>query len=687
MLSSFRVLENMQQGVMLLDADLRVVIFNDQMGKLLQAPKGAIEFGVSATRMAAQIPILGQSQQSDNNQESWLTHLLTRSTLLRQEISVGGRIVSLTSTPVDDGGWLIGCDDISALASIKKDLADQNRRFDAALANMPHGLCMFDAEKKLLLCNAAYCRLYELPESLTRPGTPLWQILDYRQTAGNAPAQREAYFDVVVEAALKGSAASENVVLMDGRVIKITHNPMDNGGYVATHEDVTEPVRAEEQIKHMAGHDPLTGLPNRTLLRDKLEKELSFRSGGKRSALLCLDLDRFKEANDTLGHAVGDLLLKAVTDRLKNCLAEGDSIARLGGDEFVVFHQDARTNETASALAQRLVDAIGEMFDIEGQLVHIGVSIGIAIAPDDGDTADSVLRNADTALYKAKSNGRSTYCFFEPAMDAGIQQRRKLEIDLRQAIARNQFEIYYQPQVNAGTEEIVGFEALLRWHHPERGLVSPAEFIPLAEETGLIVPLGEWVLRRACKDAANWPGDVRVAVNLSPLQFRSPSLTHTVISALADSGLSAFRLELEITESVLLTDSETALATLHHIRGLGVRIAMDDFGTGYSSLSYLRLFPFDKIKIDQSFIRELGESKDCAAIVKAVVDLGSSLGITTTAEGVETTDQLDRVREHGCTEIQGYFFGKPLPLSHVEKLLLERSPPSPADHRDEPVRP
>jgi diguanylate cyclase (GGDEF)-like protein len=519
MLSSFRILEIMQQGVALLDADLRVVVFNDRIGKLLQAPKGAIDVGVSATRMAAQIPILGRTQQSDDSQESWLTHLLTRSTLFYQEISVGDRIVSLTSTPVDDGGWLISCDDISALASIRKDMADQNRRFDAALANMPHGLCMFDADKNLLLCNAGYCRLYDLPETLTRPGTPLWQILDYRQTAGNAPVQQEAYFDVVVEAALKGSAASENIVLMDGRVIKITHNPMENGGYVATHEDVTESVRAEEQIKHMAGHDPLTGLPNRTLLREKLEKELALGNGGKRIALLCLDLDHFKHANDTLGHAVGDLLLKAVTDRLKTCLGEGDSIARLGGDEFVVFQEQVQTKEHAAALAQRLVNAIGETFIVEGQPVQIGVSIGIAIAPDDGDTADGVLKNADTALYKAKTDGRGTYCFFEPAMDAGIQKRRKLDADLRQAIAGGQFEIYYQPQVNAGTEEVVGFEALLRWHHPERGLVSPDEFIPLAEETGLIVPLGEWVLRQACKDAANWPGHVRVAVNLSPVQF------------------------------------------------------------------------------------------------------------------------------------------------------------------------
>ncbi|MBY3026981.1 putative bifunctional diguanylate cyclase/phosphodiesterase [Rhizobium leguminosarum] len=670
MLSLLRALENMQQGVVLLDADLQVLVFNTQAAELLQAPNGAIEVGLSAARMAARIPALAQAPRTDESEESWLTHLLTRSNLLHQEISIGNRTISITSTPLDGGGWLISFDDISALTSLKKNLAAQNSRFEAALANMPHGLCMFDAEKRLLLCNAAYARLYDLPETLTRPGTPLSQILDYRRTAGNEPVQQEAYFDVVVEAALKGSAASQNIPLSDGRVIKITHNPMEHGGYVATHEDCTESVRAEEQIRHMAGHDPLTGLPNRILLREKIDGELA--NGGNTNALFCLDLDHFKEVNDTMGHSVGDLLLRAVTDRLTSCLGEGDTIARLGGDEFVVFREN-QSRKSASEFAQRLVDSAGEPFEIEGQTVHIGVSVGIAIAPDDGDTADSLLRNADTALYKAKSNGRGNYCFFEPSMDAGIQARRKLEADFRQAIVSNQFEIYYQPQVNTETEEIIGFEALVRWHHPERGLVSPAEFIPLAEETGLIVPLGEWVLRQACRDAASWPGHVRVAVNLSPVQFRSHSLVHTVVSALADSGLSACQLELEITESVLLADSETALATLHHIKGLGVRIAMDDFGTGYSSLSYLRLFPFDKIKIDQSFIRELGNSKDCAAIVKAVVDLGSSLGITTTAEGVETGDQRDRVKEHGCTEIQGYLFGKPLPLSHVEALLRRSS--------------
>ncbi|MGO8080912.1 EAL domain-containing protein [Rhizobium leguminosarum] len=660
------ILSNMQQGVVLLNANLRVVLVNDRFTELLRVPKWLIAVGVDANTIAGQLVANGDQCQI------WLLHLLMNSTALHQQIEIGERVLAFASTPVEDGGWLIQCEDISPLARLERSLAEQRGLFDTALDNMPHGLCMFDADKNLMLCNAAYARLYCLPEQLTRSGTPLHDILDYRQTLGNAPAHRESYFDVVVEAALKGSTASQNIALMDGRVVKISHKPMENGGYVATHEDVTEAVRAEEQIRYMASHDPLTGLPNRTLLREKIDRELAL--DGKTSAVLCLDLDHFKEVNDTLGHAVGDLLLKAVADRLTDCLHEGDSIARLGGDEFVVFQADVRDRERTSTLAKRIVEVVDKIFIIDGKPIRIGVSIGIAIAPDDGDIADSILRRADTALYKAKSKGRGTFCFFEATMDANRQERRKLELDLQQALETNQFEIYYQPQVDAASEQVVGFEALLRWHHPERGLVSPAEFIPLAEETGLIVPIGEWVLRQACKDAAGWPADIGVAVNLSPLQFRSQTLAHTVVSALSDSELPASRLELEITESVLLTDNETTLATLHHIRGLGVRIAMDDFGTGYSSLSYLRLFPFDKIKIDQSFIRELGSSKDCAAIVKAVVDLGVSLGITTTAEGVETKDQLTRVREQGCREIQGYLFGKPLPLSSVHDLIRGRLP-------------
>ncbi|CDZ63605.1 putative bifunctional diguanylate cyclase/phosphodiesterase [Neorhizobium galegae] len=664
MLTPFEVIfANIAQGIALLDSDLRVLVINNRLSQLLQIPE--LTMGVDAKVIADHLPACNQTRL-------WLTHLVTEQKTLQQEIEVGEVLLSLTSTPVGEGCWLIQCKDISAQAVTRKELSEQTNLFDTALANMPHGLCMFDADKNLMLCNTAYSRLYSLPEQLIRPGTPLQQILDYRVTAGNAPVDRETYFDVVVEAALKRSVASQNISLVDGRVIKISHNPMENGGYVAAHEDVTDAVRADEQIKYMAGHDPLTGLPNRTLLREKIDREVAV--SGKTSSLLCLDLDRFKEVNDSLGHAVGDLLLKAVADRLTDCLRDGDSIARLGGDEFVIFQTDVQSRDQASSLAQRIIDVVDKAFIIDGKSVRIGVSIGIAMAPDDGDMGDSLLRHADTALYKAKANGRGTFCFFETVMDVDRQARRDLETVLQQALETNQFELYYQPQVDTISEQVVGFEALLRWHHPERGLVSPAEFIPLAEETGMIVPIGEWVLRQACKDAASWSADIGVAVNLSPLQFKSQTLAHTVVSALSDAGLQASRLELEITESVLLTDNDTALATLHHIRSLGVRIAMDDFGTGYSSLSYLRLFPFDKIKIDQSFIRELGNSKDCAAIVKAVVDLGASLGITTTAEGVETSDQLNRVREQGCSEIQGYFFGKPLPISSVHELLKRHSP-------------
>lgn len=665
------VLETMQQGVALLGADLRVRMFNSRLIELLQAPEGVIHRRARASVIARKIPIRSYSSQLSVNEghHDWLTRLLTGSRSDHPEIVVGERTLLLTTARTGDGGWLITCEDVTALADARKDLAIQNSRLDAALSNMPHGLCMFDADKNLVLCNDAYAQLYQVPQHLTLPGTPLEQILAHRRAVANAPNRLDTYFDVVVEAALKGSAASRNVTLMDGRVIKISHKPMDNGGYVATHEDVTEAVRAEEQIKHMAGHDPLTGLPNRTILRETLDDKLGLRGDGNPIALLCLDLDHFKDVNDTLGHTIGDLLLREVTARLEQRLRPGDSVARLGGDEFVIVQETRGGRDEAAALAQQLVHAIAEAFEIDGQPIHIGVSIGIATAPDDGDTMDVLLRHADTALYRAKSNGRSTYCFFEPAMDANMQERRKLEVDLRQALASKQFQIYYQAQVDAASEKILGFEALLRWNHPERGLISPAEFIPFAEESRLIIPIGEWVLRQACKDAATWPSHIRIAVNLSPLQFRSQTLAHTVVSALADSGLSASRLELEITESVLLTDSEAVLATLHHIKSLGVRIAMDDFGTGYSSLSYLRLFPFDKIKIDQSFIRELGDSKDCAAIVKAVVDLGASLDITTTAEGVETQEQLSRVREHGCSEIQGYLFGRPQPLANITEVL------------------
>jgi diguanylate cyclase (GGDEF)-like protein len=434
--------------------------------------------------------------------------------------------------------------------------------------------------------------------------------------------------------------------------------------------DVTERRQAEARIAHMAHHDALTALPNRVLFHERLAEALGRVQRYKdRLAVLYLDLDHFKSVNDTLGHPVGDLLLRAVAERLGACVSENDMVARLGGDEFAIIQPGIAGPHEASVLAARLIEAVSRRYEIQSHEIVVGVSIGIALAPDNGLTSDLLLRDADMALYRAKSEGRGSYHFFEPQMDRDIQARRALELDLRKALAASEFELFYQPQLCLRTDEITGFEALLRWRHPERGLVSPGEFIPLAEESGLIVPIGEWVLRQACEEATKWPQHISVAVNLSPMQFKGRNLVQTVLSALAHSGLAPTRLELEITESILLRETEANLSTLYQLRELGARISMDDFGTGYSSLSYLRAFPFDKIKIDRSFVRDLAERPDCVAIVRAVSGLGASLGITTTAEGVETHDQLQRLREEGCTEVQGFLLGPPQPASELVALM------------------
>ncbi len=444
----------------------------------------------------------------------------------------------------------------------------------------------------------------------------------------------------------------------------------DRPAQLVTFVDVTEKRRAERRLAHMAHHDALTDLPNRSMFRERLDEALSrLHPNEGELAVLYLDLDQFKAINDTLGHSIGDALLRAVADRLRGCLRATDVVARFGGDEFAVFRPGMNGPNEASALASYLSDAVSRPYLIEGHALEIATSIGVAMAPGDGLSSDLLLKNADIALYRAKEEGRRAFRFFEPEMDARARARRMLETDLRRALGAGEFELYYQPLVSLRSGAITGFEALLRWHHPTRGMVPPAEFIPLSEEIGLIVPLGEWVLRQACAEAACWPGNLKVAVNLSSVQFRAGNVTHAVLSALANSGLAASRLEIEITESILLAESEANLATLHRLRGLGVSVSMDDFGTGYSSLSYLRAFPFDKIKIDRSFVSELADGGGSMAIVRAVAGLGSSLGISTTAEGVETSEQLAWLREEGCTEMQGYYFSPPVPASKILPML------------------
>jgi diguanylate cyclase (GGDEF)-like protein len=463
---------------------------------------------------------------------------------------------------------------------------------------------------------------------------------------------------------------------LKGRSIRIIEEPMIGGGWVATLEDITAWREAQEKLAYLAHHDPLTSLPNRTKFREDLEQTLRLVNRDGRVAVLCLDLDHFKEINDSLGHPIGDDLLKDVACRLRTSVREGDTVARLGGDEFAIVQAGADLQATeSSSLAERLVEILGAPYVIQGHQLNIGVSIGIAFAPNDGEDPDQLLKNADMALYRAKEDGRGTYRFFEPGMDARAQARRLLEIDLRAALTRDEFEVHYQPIHDLNTDQITAFEALIRWKHPLRGMISPMDFIPLAEETGLITQLGDWILRKACLDAATWSREVRVAVNLSPVQFKNSNLVQSVISALAASGLAPGRLELEITESVLLQDSEATLAALHKLRSFGVKISMDDFGTGYSSLSYLRSFPFDKIKIDRSFVHELATRDDSMAIVRAVTGLGKSLGISIVAEGVETNEQLGLLRTEGCTEVQGFLFSRPRPAQDVEAMLsyeLER---------------
>jgi diguanylate cyclase (GGDEF)-like protein len=434
--------------------------------------------------------------------------------------------------------------------------------------------------------------------------------------------------------------------------------------------DITERRRSEAKIAHMALHDALTGLANRVLLNEQLEQALARVKRGEMVAVHLLDLDHFKNVNDTLGHPAGDKLLKDAASRLRALVRETDTIARMGGDEFAILQVAIGQPADATALAQRVIESVGAPYEIDGRQVLIGTSVGIAIGPADGLTSDQLMRNADLALYRAKGDGRGTYRFFEAEMDAQMQQRRAMEYDLRKALTAGQFELHYQPVVNLENNSISGFEALVRWRHPEKGMIAPGQFISLAEEIGFIVPLGEWVIREACATAAKWPPHMRISVNLSPAQFKSSGLVQIVVGALAASGLAASRLELEITETALLEDSETTLATLYRLREIGVRIAMDDFGTGYSSLAYLQSFPFDRIKIDRSFIRDIADSVGSINIVRAVAALAKGLGMETTAEGVETSEQLDSVRSEGCTEMQGFLFSRPRPADELEQLFF-----------------
>lgn len=560
------------------------------------------------------------------------------------------------------------------LQAAQRQLEHTKTQFATTLDKIGQGVCFFDADQRLILSNRRYAEVYGIAPDAVRPGMTLREISELRYAAGTGPlVSHQEYLDWCDTINSDLSPQDWSTELACGKVIRVHHERTLDGGWVSTHEDVTQHRDAERQIAHMAMHDPLTDLPNRAALKHKLATLLEQHGAqGSPFAVLCLDLDRFKEVNDLFGHHTGDLLLCKAADRLR-AVADGVFAARLGGDEFMVLAEvDANA---ASALADRIITSLGEDVDAEGNQIRMGTSIGVAVFPADGDSAPVLMSNADAALYRAKAEGRGTARFFEPQMDQWLREKRALQRDLHAAVAQHQLTVFYQPQADIGGE-VIGFEALLRWSHPTHGNVPPSVFIPIAEESSLILELGEWVLRTACKEAASWPKKLQVAVNLSPVQFKHGELSELVRSVLTDTGLSPDRLELEITEGVLINDFERAIATLGRLKALGLRIAMDDFGTGYSSLSYLQAFPFDKIKIDQSFIRKIDQSQS-AAIIRAVIGLGRGLNLPVIAEGVESETQLAFLTRETCNQVQGYLVGRPRPISDYAEHIGREPPLTP----------
>lgn len=649
------------QGIVFLDADGRYILWNKKYAEIYSRSSDLFKPGA---RLEDTIRIgveRGDYPEAIGREEEWIAERLARLYQpgeRHEQTLADGRCV-LIEERLTEGGGIIGLRvDITEL---KQREASFRLLFDSN--PVPMIVCALDDER-IVGVNDAAVEHY----GYSRAEFEKLTIRSIQAFESEPPWAGDRTNDEKTARTWKHIKADGTLIDLAIYSRQLVYN--DQPAVLLALLDMTERKRAEARLAFMAQHDSLTGLPNRNLLRQHMDEVLLHtRRSAEKAAVLVLGLDNFKAVNDSLGHDVGDKLLRGVAKRLRSTLREEDILARLNSDEFAIIQSGLARPEDAVLLSRRLLEAIGEPYLLDGHSVVIGASIGIAMAPGDGDESEKLLKNADMALSRAKNDSRGTFSFFEPEMDARAQSRRKIEIDLRDAIQNDVLRPYYQPLVDLSTGRITGFEALVRWPDSERGMISPAQFIPVAEETGLINAVGGLMLRRACMDAAQWPDDVRVAVNLSPAQFRVSNLLSLVMDVLKQSGLPARRLELEITETLLLEKSSEVLATLHALRALGVRISMDDFGTGYSSLSYLRSFPFDKIKIDQSFVRDLGSNRDAQAIVRSIISLGMGLGVTITAEGVETEAELSCLRAEGCHEGQGFLFSRARPNAEIIGLL------------------
>ncbi|WP_407186258.1 EAL domain-containing protein [Bradyrhizobium centrosematis] len=665
-------LNNMTQGLILYDAAGYIVTCNRRYAEMFGLSHEVIKPGCHIREAMHHRKERGAF---DGDVEAFCADVMrvvaegTVSTRMHQ--LANGRAFQVINTPLPQGGWVATIEDVTERRNLEQE-RDRNYTFlREIIDHIPSQITVKDARtRQYLLLNGVAEQLFGQSRQDV-VGKTAFDIFP------KGPAGRITEDDSNALKSTKGLFKDEHAWQMPGTGLRyITSTRIgirDDAGepryLIHVIDDVTERRRADEKIAHMAHYDALTDLPNRTLFREQIERELTKVAAGDQFALLYIDVDEFKGINDSLGHHVGDELLKAIASRLRGCLKEGDLIARLGGDEFAVIQTGIQSPAEVLSFVTRIYQVIRQPYHCLGHQLSTDASIGIALAPQDGTDLDQLVKNADLAMYGAKAEGRRTHRFFEPAMDASARARLSMEQDLRQALVNGGFEIHYQPLVDLRSGEVSGCEALLRWRHPERGMVSPAEFIPVAEDTGLITELGDWVLRMACNEAATWPTHVRVAVNVSPVQLKCDTLALRIAGALAASGLDPRRLEIEITEAVLIRDDEAALSILHQLRSIGVRIALDDFGTGYSSLSYLKRFPFDKIKIDRCFVADIAETGGAPVIVQAVVNIAAASNMTTVAEGVETEAQREMLRALGCTQMQGYLFSPPKPASEVRKLF------------------